>query len=393
MINKFFFTILLLINFWQPTPVLAAEHNISVFTSANCKHCQDLKEFLDEKNYPAEYYDLGEADNLALFNQFTDKYQLAKVTPIILIGNKLVEGFDRADTTGAVIDEIMSNEPPASDFQSFMEKYENLESASKAEGCDINEQCALEEENLLHLPWIGTINPKEYSMPLLTVILGFVDGFNPCAMWVLIMFITIMLQAGDRRKMWELVGIFLIAEAVMYYLILNFWYKTWNFVQLDTYITPVIGIISVGAGIFFLWEFFTNKDGECKIVDAKTRQSTMSRIKEIATSPLTISTFLATVLLALSINVIEFACSIGIPQAFTKILDINQYGWLARQFYIMLYTLFYMADDVVVFGVALFSISKLAMTTKYSRYCQLIGGLIMLVLAYFLIFNPTALKF
>lgn len=392
--RKIFFSLILAVSLLLPATTNASESSkISIFTSTNCKHCQDLAEFLEERDLSAEYYDLGDKDNLELFNQFTNKYELAKVTPIILIGDEILEGFDRPETTGKKIEELLAQDPPDNTFADFMDKFDRIEHSAKADSCDVNEICIIDDEETLTLPWVGEINPKDYSMPVLTVILGFIDGFNPCAMWVLIMFITIILQAGDRRKMWELVGIFLIAEAIMYYLILNFWYKTWNFVQLDTYITPIIGVVSVGAGIFFLWEFFTNKDGECKVVDDKTRQSTISRIKEIATSPLTISTFFATILLALSINVIEFACSIGIPQAFTKILDINEYGFLARQLYIGIYTLMYMVDDFLVFGIALYSISKLALTTKYTRYCQLIGGLIMLILGYFLMFDPTVLKF
>jgi len=395
MLKKIIYCCLLLGWMLLPGQAIAADEasSISVFTSANCKHCRDLENFLEESDISAEYYDLGDKANLDLFNQFTEKYELAKVTPIILIGDEILEGFDRAETTGREIEQLLAANPPNNSFGNFLETVDRIEHASKADACNVNEICIIEKEETINLPWLGEINPKDYSMPVLTLILGFIDGFNPCAMWVLIMFITIILQAGDRRKMWELVGIFLIAEALMYYLILNFWYKTWNFVQLDAYITPIIGVVSVGAGIFFLWEFFTNKDGECKVVDAKTRQSTISRIKEIATSPLTISTFFATILLALSINVIEFACSIGIPQAFTKILDINEYGFLARQLYIGLYTLMYMVDDFLIFGIAMYSISKLAITTQYTRYCQLIGGLIMLVLGYFLIFDPTVLKF
>lgn len=393
MIKKIILIAFLLFIMLVPEGVRAEENKISVFTSDNCKHCQDLKDWLAENNIQASYYNLKEPANVDLFNQFTNKYGLIKVTPIILVGNKLIEGFDREETTGQQISQILSANPTGMSFTEFMEKYATIDESIKSTGCDVNELCVIEQDNLLHLPWLGSIDPKNYSMPVLTVILGFIDGFNPCAMWVLIMFITIILQAGNRQKMWELVSIFLLAEALMYFMILNVWYKTWNFVQLDQYITPIVGVISLGAAGFFIYEFFTSKDGECLIIDSKTRLSTIGRIKAIATSPLTLGTFLATILLALSINVIEFACSIGIPQAFTKIIEINQYGFLARQFYILLYTLFYMFDDFLVFGIAVYSIDKLGITTKYSRYCQLIGGIIMLVLGYFLIFNPTALKF
>ena len=93
------------------------------------------------------------------------------------------------------------------------------------------------------------------------------------------------------------------------------------------------------------------------------------------------------------LNIIEFACSIGIPQAFTKILNMNYLTGIEHQIYLWIYTLFYMIDDFIIFGIALYSIEKIGITHKYSRYCNLIGGIAMLILGYLLIFNPTALLF
>jgi len=399
-IQAAFFAFLIAITAWViPSLTMAANDTaiISVFTADNCKHCQDLQAFLDEQQatdskLSVKYYNLADEYNLNLFEQFANKYDLIKATPIILINNEVLQGFESGQTTGQSILNILAKNPAPSNFEEFMANHATLTDNQSSDVCQLDERCENEENTLLNLPFIGQINPADYSMPILTIILGFIDGFNPCAMWVLIMFITLILQAKTKRKMWDMVIIFLVAEAVMYYLILNFWYKTWNFVQLDQYITPVIGLISVGAAIFFLWEFFTAK-GECKIIDADTKKKTVSRIQELVNSPLTIGTFFGAIMLAFSINIIEFACSIGIPQAFTKILDLNQYSFLFRQFYIILYTIFYMADDVIIFIIALYGIQYLGLTTKYSRYCQLIGGLLMLLLGYFLIFNPTALKF
>lgn len=400
-LNKYFIPAFIFLGLvFLPSTTFAASEDvasISVFTATNCKHCQDLKEFLDEQQInnselTVKYYNLEEEYSLNLFEEFAEKYELIKATPIILVGEQVIQGFESGQTTGQSILNLLDKNPPPSSFEDFMQSHDDLLDNQSSDVCQIDERCENEENNTINLPFVGQINPADYSMPILTVILGFIDGFNPCAMWVLIMFITLIMQAKTKRKMWDMIAIFLIAEAVMYYLILNFWYKTWNFVQLDSYITPIIGAVSIGAAIFFLWEFFTGK-GECKIIDAKTKEKTASRISQLVNSPLTIGTFFGTIALAFSINIIEFACSIGIPQAFTKILDINQYSFFARQFYIVLYTIMYMADDVIIFFIALYSMQYLGLTTKYSRYCQLIGGILMLILGYFLIFNPTALKF
>jgi len=244
----------------------------------------------------------------------------------------------------------------------------------------------------VNVPFVGVVDIKEYSLPALSMILGFVDGFNPCAMWVLVMFLTILLQTSSRRKMAEVIGIFIFAETIMYYGILNAWFATWNFIKLDGIVTPIVGLVSLGAGVFFIYEFFTNKDGECQVTSFEEKKRLSERIKEIVSKPMTIGVFFATFALAFSVNIIEFACSIGIPQTFTKLLDMSAVDALGKQFYILLYTLFYMIDDFIVFGVAIWGFQYLHLTTKYTRYCLALGGVIMVILGYLFLFYPTFLK-
>ena len=125
---------------------------------------------------------------------------------------------------------------------------EKLSCTKSGEGCT-TEGCEIDTNAMyVDLPFVGIINLKEYSLPILAAVLGFVDGFNPCAMWVLVMFLSILVQSGSRKKMFQIAGIFILAEAIMYFMILNVWYKTWDFVKLDHIVTPIIGLISLAAG-------------------------------------------------------------------------------------------------------------------------------------------------
>ncbi len=381
------------------TGIVVAEelNDVSVFTADSCGHCQDLKEFLDSEinngsEISVEYYNLGEEEELNLFIEFTDKYEIPKVTPIVLVGDKIIEGFGSDDSTGKQILDLLENSEKNS-FENFLATHTSLDDGDDNSTCEIDERCSEGEGLIFDVPFIGKVDFSDYSMPTLSLMLGLIDGFNPCAMWVLIVFITMIAQAKTKRKMWDMVIVFMIAEAIMYFLILNLWYSTWNFVQLDSYITPIIGFVSVGAGGFFLWEYWTSKPGECKIIDADTKKKTTSRIAELVNSPLSIATFFGAIGLAFSVNIVEFACSIGIPQAFTKILDINEYGFALRQMYMGLYTLTYMIDDVIVFVIAIYAIQYLGLTTKYSKYCQLIGGLLMILIGILMLYDPTLLKF
>lgn len=405
--KKILFFILLIIGLFTFAGHALAQDNgripISVFERKDCKHCQAEKAFLDalaleRDDLEITYHDIAEPAHKEHFYQLTEVDGLPKVTPITLIGNTVIQGFDSAETTGIRIKEILkkSEGEKTLNFEEYIKAGGHGNVESYEEGICTDEACPIEQseaKDLVKLPFFGVINLKNYSLPVLSLILGFIDGFNPCAMWVLVMFLVILLETGSRKKMLQVAGLFIAAETIMYYLILNLWFTTWDFIGLDKIVTPVIGMISIGAGLYFLYDFMTNKGGECKVTDYSKRQKTRDRIKAIVSSPITIVSAIAILGIALSVNIIEFACSIGIPQAFTKILDINEFSALKRQLYMVLYIIMYMIDDLIIFGIAIYSFERIGLTSKYARYCHLIGGLLMLLLGYFLMFNPSALVF
>jgi len=180
----------------------------------------------------------------------------------------------------------------------------------------------------------------------------------------------------------------------MYYLILNVWYKTWDFIGLDTIVTPAIGVLAFGGGVYFLYRYFKDKGKlVCDISGFEYQRGIEGKIRKLVNSPLTIIAALGVVGIALSVNIIEFACSIGIPQAFTKILEINSLNFFVQQFYMLVYTFFYMVDDFVVFGLALWGFDKIHLSYKYSRFSSLIGGILMIILGIIMFFAPNLLVF
>lgn len=373
---------------------------IEVFVREDCAHCKDEEAFLSELKEKMDiivnYYDIGIDENSILFKQFTELEKLARVTPITLIGDNVIVGFSDEETTGQLIIQAVEN----SDGKNMYTFKEFIDAGGLAvihdiqgDNCEDLESCSSAGNPFyIKIPFVGAIDVKQYSLPVMSLILGFVDGFNPCALWVLITFLIVLIEVGNRRRMWQIAGLFILAEAMMYYLILNVWMQAWDFVGMDNIVTPIVGLVAIGGGIFFLWEW-RKSDGTCKVTNIEQRSKTRSRIQRLAAAEMTIVTVLGIIALAFSVNIIEFACSIGIPQAFTKILDLNAMSWLKEQFFMFLYILMYMVDDIFVFGIALYSIEKIGLTTKYSKISNLIGGILMVLLGIILIFRPELLIF
>ena len=396
---------LLIVSFILLIPLAFAEDElpnaafeIEMFDRLECKHCQDAHAFFEDlgeerDDFVVNYYDISVEENRELWDTVTELEGIPKVTPIILIGDTILEGFDRPSTTGVMIESLLDSMTEDYSFEEIIEMggTGNVQSIHGGT-CEGDETCSPDayQPLLVNIPLLGTRDVKQYSLPVMSFVLGFIDGFNPCAMWVLVTFLIVLMQVGNRKRMWQIAGLFILAEAIMYYLILNVWFGVWDFIGLDRIVTPIVGILAMGGGLFFLWEGW-KYDGTCVVTNTKQRRTIREKIKDLAAGELTLVTILGVLGLALSVNIIEFACSVGIPQAFTKVLEINGLGFLESQLYMAIYILFYMIDDLIVFGIALYSFEKIGMTTKYSKITNIIGGILMLLLGTLLVFAPELL--
>lgn len=382
-----------------PVETIAAEEpTVFIFGRDDCGFCKELFAWIEtEPEIQYEYLNIiTDPEAKELYNQVAEKHEVSKVTPITVIGERVIVGFNGPETTGQSI-KLAIETARSSDIQTIEDHIARAAKQDVVVGggctglsCDAGEQMGY----VFDLPFLGIVDLKSFSLFSLSVILGVIDGFNPCAMWVLITFLVILSQAGSRRKMIFLAGLFIVAEAVMYNLILNVWYKTWDFIALDQYVTPFVGFLALGGGIFFLWRWHKNKSADlvCDITDIETQSRTIDKFKAIVNQPVTIASVLAILVIAFSVNIIEFACSIGIPQAYTKILELNLLSFAEQQWYIFVYTIGYMIDDFIVFSLAIWGYSKLqSHGGKYAQLSLLIGGALMLLLGLLLVINPSLL--
>ena len=356
--------------------ISAEKVDIYLFERDGCGFCAEEIAFFEDltiqrNDFNLILIDIAQEGNRRQFDLVTDKYNLPKVTPTTIVGGYIFQGFDSTETTGR---QIIS-------FIEQSKKGQNNE-VKPAQNFDFK------------IPFLGVVNLKDFSLFSLSAILGLVDGFNPCAMWVLMTFLLILWQVKDKKKMFQVAGLFILAEAVMYWIILNFWYQTWDFIALDKIVIPLVGLLALGGGGYFLFRYFKNRGKLICDTDVEKQSKTEGKIQKLILAPLTFMTALGIIGVAFSVNIIEFACSVGIPQAFTKILEINNLSAIVRQFYIILYTFFYMVDDFIIFGLALYGFSKFyAVGQKYSNLSSLIGGILMIILGLLLLFTPSWLVF
>ncbi len=404
--NRIFFASFFLASCLISFPVQHAKAEgktmIEVLERQDCRHCEDEKAFLSalvDRRDDVEFrlIDIETPEGADLFERTVRKLGLSRSTPITAVSGTIIQGFESGDTTGRRIEELLNPvvlDGRPSGFERILSADDAVVESQTGSTCETGDVCLPPAPDALYvtLPFFGATDVSGYSLPALASVLGLVDGFNPCALWVLITFLLVLLQIGNRARMTLIAGLFVLAETVMYYLILNVWFTAWDFIGLDRIVTPLVGTVAIGGGLFFLYEWKAG-DGTCKVTDMRKRAKISGQIRKLASEPFTWMTAAGVVALALSVNVIEFACSIGIPQAFTKILELNGLGFLGTQALMLLYILFYMVDDFLVFGLALWGAGKLQSVHGYAKWCNLFGGILMILLGLLLIVRPDSLMF
>ena len=184
---------------------------IEVFERQDCKHCKDEKAFLNQLSKTRNdlivvYHDIAEAEHKKHFIELTELEKIPKVTPITIIDGVILQGFDTAETTGKKIESLVKNAKGKKQytFEEFIKAGGSKQVVTSSGTCDIDGksvECSVQSVNYwINIPFIGAVDMSKYSLPTLSLILGFVDGFNPCAMWVLVMFLTILAEVGSRKK-------------------------------------------------------------------------------------------------------------------------------------------------------------------------------------------------
>lgn len=394
--------------------------NIHLFYGNGCPHCAAEEEFLsdylkdrtDVKLYKYEiWYDSHNQELLSKVQKEMGTTNKSGV-PFTVIGKKTIVGYadgvtdeqikdainyylnnDYRDYAGEITGKVKKTEvkeDTTKDESKTEDKKEN-----KIEKADDTKDSDQTDENVT-VPVLGKINAKKVSLPILAVVLGFVDGFNPCAMWILIFLITMLFNMKDRKKMWILGLTFILTSGIVYLMFMLAWLNLATFISKIAFIRLLIAVIALVVGLINVYKYIDSlkkKDEGCDVVDKKDRKKIMEKIISITHEKKFIIALLGIMVLAASVNIIELMCSIGIPLLFTQILAMNNLSTFSYMIYMFIYIFFFLIDDIVIFVISMATLKVTGLSTKYTKYSHLIGGIIMLIIGLLLIIKPELLMF
>ena len=393
--KRYFILLILLI--LMPLSIFAKEKvNIYVFHQYTCPHCKALLSYLDElKNERNDFivydYELRKeenAHNRILYQKVCKALDInANSVPLIIIGNEYFVGFSdsKKETINTYID---------------FYKDKNYKDIAGIEiglvDDDGNSTIIPYEDKEYTVDTIfGKINLKNLSLPIITIIIGFVDGFNPCAMWILLFLITMLFNMKNRKKMWILGLSFIGTSAFMYFLFLMAWINVNNFINSIHFLQILVGIFAIVFGSVNLYHYFKERkqDDGCTVIKKEKRKYVFSKVTKIVENKYFILSIIGVMSLAVIVNLIELLCSLGLPTMYTEILSMNNLTSSEYIRYNILYVIFFIIDDLVIFVISMITLRSTAISTKYNKYSHLIGGIIMLIIGILIIFKPEWLSF
>ena len=401
---KRFLFLLIFVFFLIPIGVKAQEVNIYVFYGKTCPHCAALEEYLNKEYSKDEdikiyRYEVWEnTDNQKLWEKVQKAIgKEAKGVPYFIIGDKLLQGYNKTESWEETVDETISEVRENGYIDDVgvtlgITKEENKDKTIKEPNKEQKKEQKINTK--INIPFIGKVDLKELSLPVIAIVIGLVDGFNPCAMWILIFLITMLFDYKDRKKMWILGCTFLFTSAFVYFLFMIGFLQVATFINSINLLKYLVALFALGFGGYNMYRYIkTRKEAGCDVVNKDQRKKIMVRIKKILANNSFILAVLGIILLAVSVNLIELLCSLGLPVVFTEILSINNIKGIAKVVYILIYVLFFLIDDLVIFFLAMKTLKITAISNKYTKYSHLIGGIIMIIIGLLMIFKYEWLMF
>ena len=383
----FIFTMFLCVNF-----ISAKDVKLYLFHSSTCPHCKEERVYLKKLQKKYNYLKVKEYeihDNALVTEKVRDGLNIKEsYVPITVIGNDYIIGF--SSITKDDIEDLI-NEYKDSDYCDVVEA---IIKGKKVKKCkEINRNIS-SKSTVKNIPLIGKVDVKKASLPVISIVIGLVDGFNPCAMWVLLFLITMLINMKNRRRMWILGFTFILSSALVY-LMFMLAYLNIASALIQTWFKYIIALVALVGGIINLKSYYKErkKDIGCSVTDAKKRRKIAEKIKKILSEKSFLFALLGIIFLAFSVNLIELACSAGLPVMFTNIIAMNNISGIETALYFFLYLLFFMIDDIIIFTIAMITFKVTGISNKYSKYSHLIGGIIMLIIGLLMAFKTEWLMF
>jgi glutaredoxin len=351
-------------------PVVASElvcPSMDVFVREGCPHCADAKVYLQQlqQRYPdlnIRYHEVSsDPQALRRLLGLSRQYGVEQPgVPSFLVCDEFYAGFSVAAGSTDWIEGQLLN--PGAGPQPY----------------------------LVRTPF-GEFSLDALGLPVFTLTLGLIDGFNPCAMWVLLFLLSILVNIRNRRRIILIAGTFVAVSGLVYFAFMAAWLNLFLLIGFARWLQIAIGILALAIGAVHLKDFIAFGKGVSLSISDSVKPTLYARVRNIMHAPSIWAALVGVTIVAIMVNMVELLCTAGLPALYTQLLSLKSMSAMQYYGYLALYNLAYIFDDALMVTITVFTMNRLKLQEKQGRWLKLISGLVIFTLGFILLAAPGML--
>jgi thiol-disulfide isomerase/thioredoxin len=242
------------------------------------------------------------------------------------------------------------------------------------------------------VPGIGTVSASSVPLPVFTMIVAGLDAFNPCAFFVLLFLLSLLVHARNRTRMAVIGFTFIAISGVLYFVFMSAWLNVFLVTGHLPWITAAAGIVAIAIALLNLKDFAKPGSRGSLSIPETAKPGLYGRMRSIVGNDRFIPVLGATVVLAVVANSYELLCTAGLPMVFTRVLTLSDLSTPGYYGYLALYNMIYV---IPLFGIVIafvWTLGSRKLQPEEGRALKLLSGTMMLGLGGVLLFAPEMLE-
>ena len=366
-----------------------AQTCVHVFMQSNCAQCASLLPYLDSiagGNAEIKVHDVSNSSEAALYSSFKQGYGIEYAGyPVAFIGDRYIIGE-------AAIRQNLGGEIAAC-------------AASGGCVCPVQKISGVtpvvprpkditpEEKIIIDVPFMGKVEVSSMSIYGSTVIIGLLDGFNPCSLWLIAFLLAIVVHSGSRRKIAAVGLTFLITATVIYGLFLVGFLNVFAYVGHLFWVRFAVAAIAMVFAVVNIKDYFWYKKGVSFTISDKYKPGIFKRMRDVMHPDKSmLAVVAATAVMALGVTLVELPCTAGLPVIWANLVAQSNVSGAELGILTGIYLVMYILDELAVFLIVLLTMKAAKFEEKHGRMLKLVGGFIMLALAISMVFFPKIME-
>jgi hypothetical protein len=347
------------------------------FWSQRCRHCQEARPVIEQMANEHDWLQLeskeliNSSQNRKLFFSMGKRFgREARSVPTFFFCNTMVVGFEDKATTGEFILERLKQ------CKSSLEAGKGIPASISAERIALSQATG--------------INTDGMSVPLITVIIAGLDAFNPCAFFVLLFLLSLMIHVNSRRRMLLIGSVFVLFSGLIYFLFMAAWLNVFLLMGTLRWVTIIAGIVATTMGVLNIKDYFITA-GPSLSISEKARPGLFDRMRKLLNAENLPAMLAGTVLLAIAANSYELLCTSGLPMVYTRLLTLEDLPVSSYYLYLLLYNIIYVLPLLIIVIVFVTTLGSRKLQAHEGRALKLLSGIMMFALGLLLIFVPEVI--